>query len=282
MLPQTFQNITLLLTGFSIISAVLLAVTHFNCRKYKGKILPRLAGFTLLISLATIQLSHFKFLQGDTDWVNSNAYLLFLFIIAPAFYFFSRDLLKVENSYHPLLALHALPLIITFLLPRNYTLIIIFMIGTGYVLWLIKIVYQLREQRKRFKLELLALAAMSLVAFLVLLLGVALPIISNSFFYTSYAFLIGLAFIIAIYTLLSFPQISQDVSEAAQASYASSTLKNIDNEALALKLKQYMEVEKIYEAITILVLSTFTQIDRISPTRKGFAFNANKYKYLAS
>ena len=241
-----FQNITLLLVGFSIVTSVLLAVTHFNCSEYRGKQLSRFAGVVLLVCLGIIQLFHFWYLQKDVRWLNSNLYMLLVYIIAPAFYFFSRDLLKVDNKIHPRLILHILPLLVSFYLPRIYALILAFFIGTGYVLWLLKIVYELREQRKRFKLELLALAAMSLVAFLVLLLGVSIPIISASFFYTSYAMLIGLAFVVAVFTLLSFPQITQKVSEAAQASYASSTLKKVDSKALALKLQQLMEVEKLF------------------------------------
>ncbi len=241
-----FQNITLLLVSFSIVASVLLAVTHFNCSEYRGKQLSRFAGVVLLVCLGVIQLFHFWYLQKDVRWLNSNLYMLLVYIIAPAFYFFSRDLLKVDNKIHPRLILHVLPLLVSFYLPRIYALILAFFIGTGYVLWLLKIVYELREQRKRFKLELLALAAMSLVAFLVFLLGVSIPIISASFFYTSYAMLIGLAFVVAVFTLLSFPQITQEVSEAAQASYASSTLKKVDSKALALKLQQLMEVEKLF------------------------------------
>ena len=252
-----FQTITLFLVGFSIIAAILLSFTHFNCSEYKGKLLSRIAGLTLLICLALIQLAHFTFLQNSSYWIHSQAYISLLSIVSPAFYFFSRDLLKVENSYHPALALHALPLISTLLLPRNYALILIFMIGTAYVLWLVKLVYDLREQRKRFKLELIALAAMSLVAFLVLLLGVAIPVLSELFFYTTYAFLIGIAFFIAVLTLLSFPQITLEVSEAAQASYASSTLKNVDSEALTLKLKQLMKIDKLYinEGLSLSILA---------------------------
>lgn len=221
-------------------------VTHFNCSEYQGKQVSRLAGIVLLACLAVIQLCHFQFLQNNHHWVNSGFYLLLLYAVAPAFYFFSRDLLKVKNTLNPLLALHVLPLFFGFLLPRSLALILVFLIGTGYVLWLVKIVYQLREQRKRFKLELMALAGMSFVAFLVLLLGVAMPIISELLFYTSYAFLIGLAFAIAVFTLLTFPQITQEVSEAAQASYVSSTLNNMDSEALVSTLTQLMEVEKLY------------------------------------
>jgi len=258
-----FQNIILLLVGFSIVASVLLAVTHFNCSEYRGKQLSRFAGIVLLVCLGLIQLFHFWYLQNDHHWVNSDIYILLLYVVAPAFYFFSRDLLKVDNSIHPLLALHVLPLIMSLLLPRSYALILVFLIGTGYVLWLTKIVYELREQRKRFKLELIALAAMSSVAFLVLLLGVAIPIISASFFYATYALLIGFAFVIAVFTLLSFPQITLEVSEAARASYASSTLKNVDSDALALKLRQFMEVEKLFTNEN-LSLSNFAEQMQLS------------------
>jgi AraC-like DNA-binding protein len=245
------QNITLLLIGFSIFSALLLALTHLNCSEYNGKFISRIAGLLLLGGLALLQVAHFRFLQGDSGFVYSTFYVALLFTVAPAFYFFSRDVLKVDNIYHPALFLHAIPLMIGIFLPRDFALPLAFFIGTGYVFWLAMIVYALRLQRKRFKLELIALAAMFTVAFMVLLLGVVLPLVSDSFFYTTYAGLIGLTFLVATYTVIRFPNISTEVNEAAQAAYAISTLKNEDTNALELKLKQLMEVEKLYSQETL-------------------------------
>ena len=246
-----FQNITIFLIGFSIISTILLSVTHLNCSEYQGKLLSRIAGLVLLVGLALLQFSHFKFLQGDDSFIYSKFYVALLFTVAPAFYFFSREVLKVDNAYHPALLLHAIPLLIGLFLPRSLALPFAFFIGTGYVLWLAMIVYSLREQRQRFKLELVALSAMFIVAFMVLLLGIVLPLVSDSFFYTTYALLIGLTFFVAVFTVIRFPNISADVSEAAQAAYSISTLKNVDGSALELKLRQLMEVDKLYTQETL-------------------------------
>lgn len=255
------QNISIFLIGFSIISAVLLALTNLNCKEYDEKLLSRIAGLALLLGLAALQYAHFQFLQSDTRFIHSTFYLILLFTVAPAFYFFSRDVLKVDNIYHPFLILHALPLLASFFLPHNYALALAFFIGTGYVAWLAKIVFSLREQRKRFKLELVALAAMFVVALMVLLLGIALPLISETFFYTTYAMLIGLAFIVAVFTIIRFPNITEEVVEAAQAAYTSSTLKNVDGNALELKLRQLMEVEKLYTQETLSLSNLAEKMD---------------------
>jgi AraC-like DNA-binding protein len=255
------QNITILFASFSIISALLLAVAHFNCREYKGKPLSRFAGFLLLFSLLVLQYGHFSFLQNDTQFVTSPIYLIVLFLVAPAFYFYSRDVLKAVDAYHPLQVLHFLPALLGLLLPREYALPLAFFIGTGYVVWLAKIVYSLRDQRARFKLELIALAAMSLVAILVLLLGISLPLISEQVFYETYAILIGLAFVVVIFTLLRFPNIKAEVTEAAEAVYASSTLKNLDSNALELKLRQLMEVDKLYVNETLSLSNLAEQME---------------------
>ena len=241
----------MLLIGFSIFSTVLLAVTHLNCSEYQGRFLSRAAGLVLLLGLALLQFAHFEFLQGDNHFIYSQFYISLLFTVAPAFYFFSREVLKVDNAYHPALLLHAIPLIAGFFLPRSFALPFAFFIGTGYVLWLAKIVYSLRTQRQRFKLELFALAAMFIVALMVLLLGIILPLVSDTFFYTTYALLIGLTFMVAVFTVIRFPNISADVNEAAQAAYSTSTLKNVDSSALELKLRQLMEVDKLYTQETL-------------------------------
>lgn len=242
------NNLTLVLCGFSIISALVLATTHLdtNSHQYKGKMVSRIAGVVLLLGLASMQMIHFDFLANDGNLVNSRFYVFLLFIVSPAFYFFIRDVLRVENSYQVLQLLHLLPSIISLFLPINYAQLLAFVFGTGYVLWLAFSIYSLRAQRSRFKLELLTLLAMALVAFAVLVLGVLMPVISDKSFYTGYAILLGLSFVIIVYTLLRFPDITQEVVEAAEATYTTSTLNNLDSEALVLKLRQLLEVEKLY------------------------------------
>ncbi len=255
------ENITILLIGFSIFGAALLAVTHLSCSEYEGGLLSRMAGLVLLLGLALLQFAHFEFLQGDDRFIYSQFYVALLFTVAPAFYFFSREVLNVDHTYHPALFFHATPLIIGLFLPRSFALPFAFFIGTGYVLWLAKIVYSLREQRQRFKLELFALSAMFMVALMVLLLGIVLPLVSDSLFYTTYALLIGLSFIVVVLTVIRFPSIRSDVNEAVQAAYSTSTLKNVDSNALKLKLRQLMEVDKLYTQETLSLSLLAEQMD---------------------
>ena len=255
------QSITLYLSGFTIISSLILALTHLRADRYQDKQLPRLAGFVLLFGLAAIQASHVSFFRGNDTWIHSEVYLVMLFSVSPAFYFTIRDILKVESHFQVLHVLHVLPLLIGLLSPRKYALLLAFFTGTGYVLWLAFSVYSLRAQRSRFKLELIALLAMAIVAFSVLLLGVALPIISELFFYTTYAFLLGCGFIVVVYTLLRFPDITDEVVEAVQATYAISTLKNVDSESLTTTLRQLLEVDKIYTNETLSLSSLSEQMN---------------------
>ncbi len=279
------QTLILFFTGFSIVSAVLLALSHFNCSDYRGRFMSRLAGLLLLAGLAGLQYAHYLYFQGDTEFIYSVFYQALLFVVAPAFYLFSRDVLKVadqdnENRFQPVFLLHFLPLLMGVFLPRHIALPLAFFIGTGYVFWLAKTIYALREQRRRFKLELVALAALFVVALMVLLLGVALPVISEKMFYSTYALLIGLAFFIALFTLISFPQITSDVAEAAQAAYAHSSLNNMDINALELKLRQFMEVEKLYanDALNLGILAeqmeiSTHQLSELINTRFGKSFS---------
>ena len=279
------QNIAILLIGFSVFSALLLSATHLSCSQYAqtsdgkqgSKLISRLAGLVLLAGLALLQIAHFQFLQGDSSFINDKFYIFLLFTVAPAFYFFSRDVLKVDNTFHYALSIHAVPLLVGIFLPRNFALPLAFFIGTGYIFWLAMIVYSLCTQRQRFKLELVALAAMFIVAIMVLLLGMVLPLVSDSFFYTTYASLIGLTFIVAVYTVIKFPNISADVNEAAQAAYSVSSLKNMDVNALELRLRKLMEVDKLY-TLDILSLNSLSEQMGVNPHQLSELINTRFHK----
>lgn len=245
---QSFiHHLIMLLIGFSIISSIMLVFTHLRLPVFQGKRLAQIAGLVLLFGLALIQVSHLLFMQGQNALVESPIYTSVLFLVSPAFYFLSREFFQVKNSYHPLMWLHLAPLFISFVLPQKLILPFAFFTGTAYVVWLLKIVYDLRSQRQRFKLEFLSLVAMMVVASLVLVLGILLPLISDTVFYPSYAFLLGLAFIVIVYTLLAFPNVTNNVVEAAQAVYVNSTLTKLDSDALVLKLRQLLEVDKLFK-----------------------------------
>jgi AraC-like DNA-binding protein len=257
------QLIALLLIGFSVFTAILLIsgnlLQQFEAQQFSSK----LAGFILVVCLGVIQWLNLQFIIDPSLLVFSPFYIALLYCIAPCFYFYSRRLLTVQTQFSQWQILHTLPLSICLFFPIEWMLPLAFLIGSGYLLWLARAVYLLRKQRQRFKLELFALAVFFSIAVSVVLLGFIWPLISSSSFIIGYSILIGLAFFAVILTLLSFPSITVDVAEAAQATYAESTLKNIDCNKKLVHLSQLMEQEKLYimENLSLSMLAEQLQLN---------------------
>jgi hypothetical protein len=60
-----------LFVGFSVLSASLLALTHFRDAHYSGQAGARTFGLVLVFSLAGLQVAHFGWLYLDQPWVMS-------------------------------------------------------------------------------------------------------------------------------------------------------------------------------------------------------------------
>ena len=254
--------LALLLIGFSIFTAILLIAGNILHQVESQQLLSKLAGFILVISLALIQWLNLQYILGKTDYVYSSLYVMLLYCISPVFYLYSRQILTAKTKFSPWLLLHTLPIFFSLLIPLEWALPLVFLIGSGYLLWLGMAVYSLRNQRQRFKLELLALAVFFLIAIGVVLLGFIWPLVTKSTFITNYSILIGLAFFASALTLLRFPSITADVAEAAQATYAESTLKNIDRNNILTQLTQLMQQDKLYilESLSLNMLSEQLQL----------------------
>ena len=290
------QTLAILFIGFSIFSAVLLAIAHLDCSEYKDKFLSRIAGILLLATLAGLQFAHYQFIIGNSDWVTSPFYAALLFIVAPSFYFFSRQILKIETSssktiLFPILILHFVPALIVLLIPQQLSLPIAFLIGSGYVIWVARMIYKLRDQRSRFKQEILAMAVLFFIALAVISLAFMEYFTASDTFYTLYSILIGGAFFIADLTLLRSPNITAEVEEAAHAAYTSSTLKSIDCDSSLLKLKNLMEQEQLYtnenlnlaEVAEMLKLTPHQLSELInSKLKKGFSRYIREYRINAA
>ncbi len=238
--------IALLFIGFSLGSAALLIVGNILQQQNAPACTAKAAGFLLLLGLASIQSLHLGVLLHLFDSFHSMVYVVLLYGIAPSFYFYSRQLLIVNSHYRWRDLLHILPFILCFALPYRWAVPAAFLMGSGYLLWLAKVVYFLRAQRQRFRLELLALGTLFVIAVAVLVLGFIVPLLDETDFIVGYSILIGLAFFAVTLTLLRFPTITADVSEAVQAAYTESTLKNIDKAAVLAKLDVLMKQDKLY------------------------------------
>ena len=257
-------TIALLSIGFSLGTALLLIIGNIFQQQEPQRCTAKAAGFLLLIGLAGIQFLHLGVLTNQFGGLHSPIYVALLYCIAPSFYFYSRQLLIADSYYQWHDVFHAAPLLLIRILPYQLALPCAFLIGSGYLLWLAKTVYSLRAQRQRFHLELLALVTLFAIAIAVLVLGFIRPLLTETAFIINYSILIGLAFFATTLTLLRFPSIAADVSEAVQAAYAESTLKNIDKTVVLAKLDMLMKKDKLYmlETLNLTLLAEQLELNQ--------------------
>jgi AraC-like DNA-binding protein len=199
-----------------------------------------------MLGLAGLQYVHMQCLQGNTELLHTHFYTGLLFITTPSLYLFGREVLAFNARTSPLLALHGLPLLISPFAPTHVLIPLSFVLGTAYSVRISFLLYALKGQRQNFRLEFFAFAGFALIAVFILLLGLFSGRLGERLYVMAYADLIGLAFFAMIYILLRFPDITQKTRDAVIASYAASTLKNTDCDALVIKVKQLFAEQKLH------------------------------------
>ena len=239
-------TIALLLCGFSIFSALILALSHFSPSNYPEQTQARYMGIVLVLTLACLQLIHYMYLQTEINFIHSGLYQILLFAVAPTFYLFSRPLLKGPGHFKVSQLIHALPVIVVPWLFSSIALPLAFAVGAGYLLWLMHSLYALRELRDRFHLEITMLGTTFLIALAVLIMGLGLPILSEKLFFSLYASAIGSAFILINLSINLTPKLPIKIVEAASETYATTTLSNVNCEAILNKLSTLMSQDRIY------------------------------------
>lgn len=250
-LPQDLANLNslaVLFIGFSVFSALTLALTHFRGEQYRDQFAAQLAGLTLLLALAMLQGAHFAYLQFDLPWTEAALYRATLFVVAPAFFLFSRFILEPQSEGVPgwMVGLHAAPALVAWALPGSPTVSAAFIIGAGYLAWLAQKLYALRGERANFRVELLLLGGVFAVALGVAVLGVWAETVTKRQFLSLYASAIGLAFLLVQITLGLRPQLPEEVRETAQAAYAITTLSKVDCVDTLARLDLLMKSERLY------------------------------------
>lgn len=245
MLLSTANTLALLLIGYSLFSALTLALTRFRREDYPGQPLSRLAGLSLLLALGALQLAHLAWLRFDLPWVDTAAYRLTLYLVAPAFFLFGRPILdpQLPAGLRPGLLWHALPLA---LLPATPSRSLAFLIGAGYLAWLARTLYRLRHARSGYRREILLLGGVFVIALAASLFGLIQPALPDKLYFSLYAAAIGLAFVLVQLTLDLRPQLPAEVRETAQSAYATSTLGNVDCEHALAALAQSMGRDRLY------------------------------------
>jgi len=287
----SMQAMAILLTGFSLFSALSIAITQFRGENYREQGFSRFMGLALLLALAGLQLIHFLYLQYGSGLIRSPGYHALLFTVAPAFYLFARPILQARDDFHSTQLLHFVPAAVALFLPHEIALPASFFLGGGYLLWLARNIYALRRQRSHFRLELATLGAVFGIAIAVMLLGLGLPLLPEPLFFTLYATAIGLAFLLISIALNLTPRLSANVTEAARETYATTTLGNIDRDQALQRLQALMTNEQLYRQPG-LDLATLAEKLELSPhqlselinTRlgKGFSRYVREHRVAAA
>ena len=267
--------------GFSVFAAVILLLAYLLFLPQMAKTTAgRIACTVLLTTLVVLQLQHFRFLEDETALFTRVDYVLMLLIAPPAFYFFSREILLPERRPKLVDLVHAGPLLLFTFLPASVVAPVAFLIGTGYAFWLTQVVVGMRRQRSRFRFEMFFFSLFAVLAVLVLALGLSIPYVDPALFYLGYANAIGLSLLLVVAALIVFPEILNDISEAARATYASSTLADADVNALADSLEQLMHDDKIFQNEDLNLSSlantlgiTTHQLSELVNTRFGVGFS---------
>jgi AraC-like DNA-binding protein len=275
-------SLALLLVGFSIFSAISLALTHFRSENYQDQAIARVAGLILLLALSVLQFIHFEWLYLNQAWYLTAFYRVALFTVAPAFYLCSSPLLCPQGNTksRPILLIHALPLLAPMALSYELAMPLAFVVGAGYLLWLGRSLYAIRNERGNFRLEMYLLGAAFVIAVVVSILGLLQAALPEKLFFSLYAIAIGAAFLLVQTTLGLRPQLSTEISSAVQTAYSNTTLANVDCDAILIKLDQLMRSEQAYKDTDLnlprlaenLALSTH-QLSELMNSRLGKGFS---------
>jgi len=242
------NTVTQLLIGFSVVSAAVLLFAYvFFLDQMRKSTIGIVSCTVLLLALAVLQLCHLNFLHSGADLFRLEIYVVPLLTTPPAFYFFSKEILLPDSRNSAFQLVHFLPLAISIAVPASIIAPIAFAIGAAYSLWFTQIVYGMRRHVSRFKFEMFFFGFFAVLAVLVLLLGIFTAFIEPSIFYVAYSNLIGVAFVLIVAALIVFPEILSDISDAANLSYASSTLNDVDVEMVVARLEKLMSVDKIFQ-----------------------------------
>ncbi len=275
------EQFTLLLIGFSVFSATVLAFANVFFLKELPMTTFGVAACTALLgTLVGLQLQHFLHLQTGAPLFESAGYVVLLLLGPPTFYFFSREVLTPERRPGLVDIVHTGPLLLFAFLPASVVAPIAFLIGTGYAFWFTRVVYGMRRQKSRFRFEMFFFTLFAALAVVVLVLGLSIPYLDPAHFYTGYAISIGVALLLIVAALIVFPEFPYDISDAAQAAYASSTLGDVDVESAMATLDRLMRADKIFQnedlnlsSLAAALELTPHQLSELVNTRFGIGFS---------
>jgi len=241
-------QLSALLAGFSFISAIILLFSYLFFLEDMRKSMPgKIACTAVLISIASLQYSHYLFFTEAADLLSSRIYVSLLVIIPPCFFFFGREVLFPNVKYYWYDCLHAIGPILSIFIAIKYIPGYAFLFGTVYTFWFAIILYKLKDQRSRYKFEFFFFGMFAIMALVALFLGLLLPYLDASIFLLSYSNAISLAMMLIVSALLIFPELLSDIMLITEMAYAKSKLHGIDTPKKIAELNSLMVNDKHYE-----------------------------------
>lgn len=281
MTHQLLDSAVTLLIGFSVFGLLILAVAYALFLPGAQRSRVSLAACMVLTgALLGLQLFHFEALATGRDLFGVPAYRTLLLIAPPAFYFFSRALLFPHKRVSWVDLAHWAPVACAVALPPRVVVPVAFLIGATYSVWLAMVVVSMRRQARRFKFELFFFALFAVLAVCVLLLVLLLPWLNAGLFFAAYAIAIGIGVVLVLFVVLAFPNILNDVEEAARSAYVATTLRGVDTAALVAEINRLFEQERIHrnESFNLTLLSeqlelTTHQVSELINANMGCGFS---------
>lgn len=268
-------SLALVLIGFSIVAAPLLLVAYLFFLRDMGK--SRLgygACIALLLAMTGLQVYHWAFLQIGLEPFDHRAYALLQLVTPPAFFFFSREVLVAGSTRSRWHILHLLPLAAGPFLPLTWIPPLAFTLGAGYSIWFALFVSGLRRHVQRYLFELFFFCYFATLAITMLVLATASKALGTDVFYLVYAMFTGASFVLVTAAMIWFPEILDDMSDAARLAYASSTLNSVNVDAKVAMLNRAMTDDKLYENED-LSLTTLAEVVELSPHQLSELINSH-------
>lgn len=259
------EDIVLFLAGFTIVASVILSIAYLLfLPEMRKSTLSRISCILMLAILSTLQWFHTQFFSADISALDSRVYLFVLLLSPPIFYFFSRTVIFVQPDYAWYQILHFTWPVLGLLLPAPAIPVIAFILGSGYTLWFVNIIWGLKAQRTHFRFELFFFVLFALMALFGLLIGLAIPYIPEDLYYFVYTTSIGLAMMAVIGALIVFPDLVGNIMMITNLAYANSKLRGVDIEATQQALERLLSDEEVYQNEN-LNLNLLAELLELSP-----------------
>lgn len=238
-------SMALMLSAYSVVSALLISLSLPFYNRLPDHAGSRWYATAFILSLGYLQFCHFLHFNQVGGYFGSWHYVMALFIIAPAFFLFSRPLLRMRGNRTGSV-LHALPVLGAPLLPADVAIPSAFGLGALYLLWLAHSLYSLRADREHYRLEISIMGIAFTIAVVIVAIGVGTPVLGVGPFIVSYSCAVGGIFVLLNLAYILTPGIVHDIEQAALDSYAHSTLASVDCDDAVERLTRLMERDRVY------------------------------------